>query len=93
MSHPSHPSHPSHSSDSFSMNKHHHASHGAQPKRTIPVPRIVKLGPSAIAGTQPPKPDSSQPLKPANVMKAAQQKHSPWLTTAKIPRNTIPRIP
>jgi len=95
MSHPSHPSHPSHSSDSFSMNKHHHASHGAQPKRTIPVPRIVKPAQPAASGTSavPPKPGSSQPLKPANVMKAAQLKHSPWLTTAKIPRNTIPRIP
>ena len=76
------------------MNKHQNQS-GEQPKRTIPVPKIVKLGPSAASGTQaePPKPDPTLPLKPANVMKAVQQKHSPWLTTAKIPRNTIPRIP
>jgi len=91
MSHPSHQHHPSQSSDSFRMNKHQNQS-GAQPKRTIPVPKIVKLGPNAAAAhAQPQKP--GQPLKPANVMKAVQQKHAPWLTTAKIPRNSIPRIP
>jgi hypothetical protein len=86
-------SNPSGPSDSFRMNKHQNQS-GAHPKRTIPVPKIVKLGPgpSLAAHAQPAKP--GQPLKPANVMKAVhKEKHAPWLTTAKIPRNTIPRIP
>jgi hypothetical protein len=70
------------------MNKHQHQSSGAQPRRTIPVPRIVKAA-HPVA-----KPDPSQPLKPANVMKAAHaQKHAPWLTTAKLSRTAVPRIP
>jgi hypothetical protein len=85
-------SNPTHSSDSFRMNKHHQMT-GAQPKRTIPVPRIVKPAPPG-AHAAPRKLDPAHPLKPANVMKAVQKdKHSPWLTTAKIPRNCIPRIP
>jgi hypothetical protein len=81
------------------MNKHHQTStgahHGAQPKRTIPVPRIVKPGHAATnANAAQAKVDPTRPLKPANVMKAANtQKHAPWLTTAKIPRVAIPKIP
>jgi hypothetical protein len=76
------------------MNKQQHQT-GAQPKRTIPVPRIVKPGPpaQAVAHAVPPKPGSAQPLKPANVMKATQQKYAPWLTTAKMPTKVVPRIP
>lgn len=91
--------HPSHQSpDSFRMNnkqQQNHTSSGAQPKRTIPVPKIVKLGHGAAAKqVVPPKPDPSQPLKPANVMKAANaQKYAPWLTTAKMPTKVVPRIP
>jgi hypothetical protein len=79
------------------MNKHQHMSFGsggAQPKRSIPVPRIVKQQPAASAQHPPKVIPSSHPLKPAHVTKAIQvQKHVPWLTTAKIPRNSIPRIP
>jgi len=89
-------SNPTHSSDSFRMNKQQNTSHGAQPKRTIPVPRIVKPAPPAAsgAGTHGAAPDPTAPLKPANVMKAGQaKKFAPWLTTAKIPVKIVPRIP
>ena len=66
------------------MNKHQNQSSSAQPRRTIPVPRIVK----------PAQPEPGQPLKPANVMKASHApKHAPWLTTAKLSRTAFPRIP
>ena len=68
----------------------------AQLKRTIPVPKIVKPAQPAASGTHAalPRPDSAHPLKPANIKKPTYaQKYSPWLTTAKIPRNSIPRIP
>ncbi|HEX4140941.1 MAG TPA: hypothetical protein VHY09_11375 [Candidatus Methylacidiphilales bacterium] len=83
------------SPNSFRMNKYQQESSGAQPKRTIPVPRIVKPQPAASgAGEQRPKVNPAQPLKPANVMKAAHaKKYAPWLTTAKIPPRIIPKIP
>jgi hypothetical protein len=77
------------------MNNQQHMSFGAQPKRSIPVPRIVKPGqPAASSKTAgPPKTLPAHPLKPASVQKAAVQKHVPWLTTSKIPKTTIPKIP
>jgi hypothetical protein len=78
------------------MNKHHDLSTGtdrAHPKRSLPIPRIVKPQPAGPgAETKPPAADPSVPLKPVNVLKAAHaKKNAPWLTTAKIPR--ISKIP
>jgi len=77
------------------MNKQqHHLAYDAQSKRTIPVPRIVKPAQPASSGTHavPPKLDPTHPLRPAHVLKTGYTpKHTPWLTTARIPR--ISKIP
>ena len=77
------------------MNKQQNTSHGAQPKRTIPVPKIVKPAQPAATGEGEQHPKVG-PLKPANVLKAVhkeREKHAAWLTTAKIATKVVPRIP